>query len=264
MFARWRSAGLMVPTIMTLLMLPILIGLGNWQWHRMVWKDSMIAKIDERRKAEPESYPAVLSQYVRSGDVEYKNMRVTGTFDHGRERHLYAPTSASQGWHIYTLLIPEGGLPPIFVNRGWVPAELKDPSKRAEGQVTGPVTITGLVRLPQPKTWFAPENDFAGNRWYWRDLGAMQWGPQGPPSPLQFNADKSQAFAPFSLDADATVQNPGGWPKGGTTEINIPNNHLQYVVTWYGLAATLLVVFAVFARQRLESGGSTKLQPREE
>ncbi|WP_045835047.1 SURF1 family protein [Hyphomicrobium sp. 99] len=264
MFARWRAAGLVVPTILTLIMLPILVGLGNWQWHRMIWKDSLISKIDERRTAEPESYPAVLSEYVKSGDVEYKHMRITGTFDYGRERHLYAPTTASQGWHIYTLLIPEGGLPPIFVNRGWVPSELKDPSKRAEGQVTGPVTITGLVRLAHPKAWFAPDNDYAGNRWYWRDLDAMQWGPQGPPSVLQFNAEKSQAYAPFSLDADASVENPGGWPKGGTTEINIPNNHLQYVVTWYGLAATLLVVFAIFARQRLESVNGKKLQPKEE
>ncbi|MBS0238343.1 MAG: SURF1 family protein [Proteobacteria bacterium] len=264
MFARWRAAGLVVPTILTLIMLPILIGLGNWQWHRMAWKESLISKIDERRTAEPVSYPAVLAEYVKSGDVEYKHMRVTGTFDYGRERHLYAPTTASQGWHVYTLLIPEGGLPPIFVNRGWVPDELKDPSKRAEGQVTGPVTITGLVRLGHPKPWFAPDNDYAGNRWYWPDLDAMQWGPQGPPTPLQFNAEKSQAYAPFSLDADALPENPGGWPKGGTTEINIPNNHLQYVVTWYGLAATLIVVFVIFARQRLEGANGKKLQPKEE
>jgi len=264
MFARWRAAGLVVPTILTLIMLPILIGLGNWQWHRMAWKESLISKIDERRTAEPVSYPAVLAEYVKSGDVEYKHMRVTGTFDYGRERHLYAPTTASQGWHVYTLLIPEGGLPPIFVNRGWVPDELKDPSKRAEGQVTGSVTITGLVRLGHPKPWFAPDNDYAGNRWYWPDLDAMQWGPQGPPTLLQFNAEKSQAYAPFSLDADALPESPGGWPKGGTTEINIPNNHLQYVVTWYGLAATLIVVFAIFARQRLESVNGKKLQPKEE
>ena len=46
----------------------------------------------------------------------------------------------------------------------------------------------------------------------------------GPPSPLQFNAEKSQAYAPFSIDADALPENPGGWPKGGTTEINLPNS----------------------------------------
>ncbi|MET1046899.1 MAG: SURF1 family protein [Hyphomicrobium sp.] len=264
MFARWRAAGLIVPALLALALLPVLIGLGNWQWHRKAWKEALISRIETRRNAEPVSYPAVLSEYVRTGDVEYMHMRVTGTFDYGRERHLYDPRTSSQGWDIFTLLIPEGGLPPIFVNRGWVPEDLKDPSKRSEGQVPGPVTITGLVRLEQPKTSFAPDNDYAGNRWYWRDLVSMQWGPQGPPSTLQFNVDKSRAYAPFSLDADALPGNPGGWPKGGTTEINLPNNHLQYVVTWYGLALTLIAVFAVFARQRLAAVKDGVLQSKDE
>jgi surfeit locus 1 family protein len=264
MFARWRAAGLIVPGLLTLALLPFLIALGNWQWHRKTWKEGLISRIETRSKAEPVSYPTVLSEYVKSGDVEYTHARVTGTFDYTRERHVYDPTAQSQGWDIYTLLIPQGGLPPIFVNRGWVPDELKDPSKRAEGQVQGPVTVTGLVRLPPSKTWFSPDNDYAGNRWYWRDLEAMQWGPQGPPSALQFNAEKGQAYAPFSLDADALPPNPGGWPKGGTTEINLPNNHLQYVVTWYGLALTLIAVFAVFARQRLAAVKENNSQPKSE
>lgn len=253
MFAHWRAAGLILPTLLTLAVLPVLVGLGDWQWHRKIWKEALIAKIDTRRKAEPVSYPEALSEFVKTGDVEYLHVRVRGTFDYTHERHLYAPTTAAQGWHIYTLLRPEGGLPPVFINRGWVPNELKDPSKRQEGQVPGVVTITGLARLPETKGLFTPENDYAGNRWYWRDLAGMQWGPAGPPSPLQFTAEKAQAYAPFALDADAEPANPGGWPKGGTTQINLPNSHLQYVVTWYGLALTLIVIFAAFARERLKA-----------
>jgi surfeit locus 1 family protein len=264
MFARWRAAGLVVPGLLTLAMLPVLIGLGNWQWHRKAWKEALISRIETRRNAEPLSYPAVLSEYVRSGDVEYMHMRLTGRFDYAREYHVYNPTQQSQGWNIYTLLTPEAGLPPIFVNRGWVPDALKDVSKRAAGQLPGLVTVTGLVRLSQPKPAFAPDNDYQGNRWFWPDLAAMQWGPQGPPSALQFNAEKGQAYAPFSLDADASPANPGGWPRGGTTEINLPNNHLQYVVTWYGLALTLIAVFIVFARQRLSAVEDDRLQSKEE
>ena len=112
----------------------------------------------------------------------------------------------SQGWHVYTLMKPDGGLPPVFVNRGWVPDTLKDPSKRAAGQVAGPVTVTGLIRLPEHKGWFTPDNDYAGNRWFSRDLDAMQYGPAGPPSPLQFTTEKKQAYAPFSIDADAVPE----------------------------------------------------------
>ena len=156
---------------------------------------------------------------------------------------------------------PDGGLPPVFVNRGWVPDTLKDPSKRAAGQVAGPVTVTGLIRLPEHKGWFTPDNDYAGNRWFSRDLDAMQYGPAGPPSPLQFTTEKKQAYAPFSIDADAVPENPGGWPKGGTTVIHLPNSHLQYVVTWYGLALTLICVFAAFANQRLKAVKDDGVQP---
>jgi surfeit locus 1 family protein len=251
MLARWRRAGLIAPALLVIVSLPILIGLGTWQWQRKIWKEALISRLETRRHADPSSYPSVLSEFVRTGDVEYTHMRVTGTFDHSRERHLYDPRPSSQGWDVYTPLIPDGGLPPIFVNRGWVSDAVKDPATRPEGQVAGPVTVTGLVRLETVKPWFAPANDYTGNRWYWRDLVGMQWGPEGAPSPLQLNAEKARPFVPFSLDADATPPNPGGWPKGGTTEINLPNNHLQYVVTWYGFALTLLVVLIVYARQRL-------------
>ena len=261
MFARWRAAGLIVPGLMTLALLPVLIGLGNWQWQRKAWKEDLIAKIEARRTAEPVSYPKALSDYVKNGDVEYLHVRVTGTFDYGQERHLYAPTPQSQGWHVYTLMKPHGGLPPVFVNRGWVPDTLKDPSKRAAGQVAGPVTVTGLIRLPEHKGWFTPDNDYAGNRWFSRDLDAMQYGPAGPPSPLQFTTEKKQAYAPFSIDADAVPENPGGMPKGGTTVIHLPNSHLQYVVTWYGLALTLICLFAVFANQRLKAVKDDGVQP---
>src|SRR6185437_2742860 len=101
MFARWRAAGLIVPSLLTLALLPVLIGLGNWQWHRKAWKEGLIAKIEARTTAEPVSYPAALAQYIKTGDVEYLHVRVTGTYDYSQERHLYAPTAASQGWHIY-------------------------------------------------------------------------------------------------------------------------------------------------------------------
>ena len=252
MFARLRTAGLAVPALMTLAMLPVLIGLGTWQWQRMAWKQDLIAKIAGRATAEPQSYIAALSEFVKSGDVEYKRVRVTGTFDHAEERHLYAPTTSSQGWHVYTLLMPEGGQPPLFVNRGWVPDTLKDPAKRTEGQVTGLVTVTGLARSDQVRGMFTPVDDGKGNRWFSRDTWAMRWGEAGPPPPDKLALMRLQGYAPFSLDAEAEPANPGGWPKGGTTEIKISNRHLEYVVTWYGFALTLLLVFIVYARQRLE------------
>lgn len=247
MFVRWKAAGLVAPTLMTLAMLPVLIGLGTWQLHRKAWKEDLIAKIAARVKAEPVSYTEALRQYWKTGDVEYLRVRINGTFDHTQERHLYAPSDVSQGWHVFTLFQPEGIQPPLFINRGWVPSLLKESGKRAEGLVLGAQAVTGLIRMDQRQGLYSPPNDAKGNRWYVRDTEAMRWGEAGGP----LMERPAIAYAPFSLDAEAEPANPGGWPKGGTTVINIPNRHLEYVLTWYGFALTLIVIFAVFARQRL-------------
>ena len=150
MFARWRAAGLILPSLLTLALLPLLIGLGNWQWHRKAWKEDLIAKIDARRTAEPVSYPAALAKYVKDGDVEYLHVRVTGTFDYSHERHLYAPAAETQGWNVYTPLKPGGEGGSAFTSiTGW-------------SEVTETGSMRGCERKPKPiapvwmcSRWFA-------------------------------------------------------------------------------------------------------------
>ena len=60
---------------------------------------------------------------------------------------------------------------------------------------------------------------------------------------------------PVFVDAEARPANPGGWPRGGTTVLKLPNRHLEYAVTWFGLAATLIGVFGAFAVARLRATG---------
>jgi surfeit locus 1 family protein len=244
MVARWRAAGLIVPTIFTLAVLPILIGLGTWQWQRKAWKENLISQVQSRSTAEPVSYDEALARASIPDDAEYLRVRVSGTYDHASERHVYAPARQGSGWHVYTVLKPDDGKPMLLINRGWVPEAVKDASKRPDGQIQGTVTVTGLVRAPEAKGWFTPDNDVASNRWYSRDLTGMR-------SSLTDAIGTEPNFAPFAIDAEAEPANPGGWPKGGTTEIRLTNSHLQYVVTWYGLALTLIGVFVAFARQRL-------------
>lgn len=251
MLARLKAAGLIGPTLMTLLALPVLIGLGTWQWQRKVWKEDLIAKIEARSKGEAVAYARALELFESNGEAEYQRVRVRGTFDHATERFLYAPAEQSQGWNVLTLMRPEGGAPPVFINRGWVPDRLRDPATRAGGQVAGPVEVTGMLRGPMLPGSFEAPSDPKANKWFWRDLEGMRWAPDKPPAAEQRAAMRIEPYAPFSLDAEAEPANPGGWPKGGTTGINIPNRHLEYVLTWYGLAVTLLAIYFVFARQRL-------------
>ena len=81
-----------------------------------------------------------------------------------------------------------------------------------------------------------PDNRPDLNYWFWVDLPAMA------------EATGLSDVAPFYIDADATP-NPGGWPKGGVTQIDLPNDHLQYAITWFALAAAAVAVYAVWRRQ---------------
>jgi surfeit locus 1 family protein len=122
-----------------------------------------------------------------------------------------------------------------------VPYDRKDPAARAQGQVKGEVTVTGLARDPlsEKPSFIVPENQPAKNMFYWKDLSAMAASAGLP-------ADK---VLPFFVDAN-NAPNPGGLPVGGVTLINLPNNHFQYALTWYGLALVLLVVVAIRLRER--------------
>jgi surfeit locus 1 family protein len=124
-----------------------------------------------------------------------------------------------------------------------VPYDLKEPATRPESLLEGEQQITGLARakLAQKPSMVVPDNDEQANIYYWKDLDRMA-AKAGLP------ADK---VLPFFLDADATPV-PGGLPRGGVTVINLPNNHLQYAITWYGLALALVAV-SLFAWLRRKS-----------
>ena len=238
--AGWRS--LLWPGLMTLVSLPILIGLGVWQLERLAWKEGLIASI----AAEVGKAPLPLEQPADAWKAleteEYRPVSVRGRFRHADERHLFASADGATGWHVYTPLETEGGHV-LFVNRGFVPDTMKDGATRASGQVDGVVEVRGLLRKPGVHGWFEPDADRARNVWYWRDLPGLT-------ASLGSDVDQAKVL-PFFVDALSEPANPGGWPKGGVTRLEIPNRHMEYALTWFGLAATLVVIFAVFAWPRL-------------
>lgn len=228
--SRWKS----VATIgVVLAALAILLSLGTWQVQRLHWKERLLADIAERRNAPPAHLSEIEEIAGSGGDIEYRTVLVTGTFDHARERHFFATHAGRTGFYVYTpMTLADGRV--LFVNRGFVPYEMKEPSTREAGEVTGEVTLSGYARarLSGKPSSLVPDNDTARNIFYWKDLDLMA-------SSAGLEASK---VLPFFVDADASVKNPGGWPQGGVTQFDLPNNHLQYVVTWYGLALALLAV----------------------
>ncbi len=241
-----NARGLILPGILSLGALAVLIGLGFWQLERLAWKNDLLARVEARTKAPVTPIPPEGEwKNVNFESDEYRRVVASGTFRHDREILVYTVASeqpgryAGPGFFVLTPLeLPSGAS--VIVNRGFVPLDRKDAATRKEGQVAGPVNVTGLLRMPEDAGYFAPSNDPARNAWYRRD-------------PVEIaSALKLERAAPFTIVADATA-NPGGLPQGGSTRVNFSNNHLQYAVTWFGLALALIGVFAAFAWQRIRA-----------
>ncbi|WP_149999799.1 SURF1 family protein [Iodidimonas gelatinilytica] len=226
------------PTIFTIFGLVLLVGLGTWQIQRLAWKTDLLADIAQRSAADPVPLPAELDDLTR---WRYRPVTVTGRFDHAAEMAVHA----GRGYHIITPLIRLDGGSPVLVVRGEVPPDGRDPDSRPDGQESGVVSVTGIVRLPSRPGLFVPKNDPQANLWYWRDLPAMA-AHAG-----------LQRVAPVFVEATQTAK--GGWPRGGVTNYTISNNHLSYVITWYGLALALLAIYLVFGWRRppSETGAKT-------
>lgn len=219
-----------------------LVGLGIWQVQRLHWKEALLASIDRRIHSAPLPLADIERRFAETGDVDYTPVTVAGSFAHGGERHFFATWKGESGYYVYTpLKLPDGRF--LLVNRGFVPFDRKDAATRPQGQVAGPVHLTGLARDPLPgkPSWLVPDNDPAKNIFYWKDLAAMA-ATAGLPA--------GSTVLPFFVDAGPTP-NPGGLPVGGVTLVDLPNSHLQYAVTWFGLAGCLVVVAgAWFWRRR--------------
>lgn len=220
--------------LILLVALAILLALGTWQVERLHWKEGLLADIAERQSAPAVPLSAVEAMAASGGDIEYRVVTATGHYLNDKERHFFTTYEGDAGYHVYTpLQLADGRY--LFVNRGFVPDVDKAPEKRMQGQLTGEQTVIGLARAKlasQPSG--IPDNDLAKDIFYWKDLDAMA-ASDGLPK---------DRVLPFFVDA-GKAPNPGGLPIGGVTIVDLPNSHLQYAVTWYGLAAALVVIVAI-------------------
>jgi surfeit locus 1 family protein len=220
------------PTLIFLIMLAVLIGLGTWQIQRLHWKENLIANINQRIH----QTPVDISTITDPDHSEYQPVQATGLLQHDMELYLLAiSTKGEGGYHVLTPLQLDDGRY-LLVDRGWVPYDRgRGPGVRGQEEnifrPIGPVTITGILRLPH-HGWLQPANRPDENQWSWVDLPAMAKATHIP------------ELAPFYLEADA-ASNSEEYPVGGQTIVDLPNNHLSYAITWYGLALALVIIYGV-------------------
>jgi len=171
-------------------------------------------------------------------NAEYRRVAFTATFDDSKEALVYAAASAFRpdvsgpgDWVFTPARLADGHT--VIVNRGFVPEGRQDSGSRRDGLVSGAVDIVGVLRWPDPPSLFTPAGEPARNLWFARDSAAIA-------------AAKGIAdAAPFYVEMESPVP-PGGLPHPAPVHPSLPNSHLGYAITWFGLAAMLVGVYGAW------------------
>lgn len=234
-------AGVMLTT---LVMLAVLIGLGVWQLRRKDEKHALIAALNERLAAQPVPLPRredwPLSNAAKD---EFRRVSFTARIDPSKDAMVYASGSGIRAdisgpgtWAFVPAQLANGDT--VIINLGFVQNTLQDRKQQdraVAALATGTQTYTGYLRFPEHAGWFTPAGDPGKRLWFARDVDEMAqtlaWAK--PPG----------ALAPFYVDLESPVP-PSGVPKPGPLSVQLKDNHLQYAITWFGLAAAVLIASA--------------------
>jgi surfeit locus 1 family protein len=241
-----RRASLFWPSVVALLAFVVLIGLGSWQIERKAWKEGLIAALNERLAAAPQALPPPERwRDLDPANDEFRRVSFTAVFA-ADEALVYAggstfrPDVSGPGYWVFAPTTPAAGAL-VVVNRGFVPEGRQDPATHPPP--AAPVALAGSLRWPEPRSFFAAKDDPGRNQFFLRDqlaiAAAKGWG----------------RVAPFYVELE-TPTGANNLPRAGRLVPSLRNDHLQYAITWYGLAAVLAVAFALWVRSRRREGRS--------
>jgi surfeit locus 1 family protein len=236
MNARRKFGGLLLPGALAMLGLVVLLGLGTWQVERKAWKEALIAALDRRLNDAPVAMPPPGEWPGMTADnAEFTRVRLHVDFPNAKDALVYTSGSPIRddvkgaGYFVFSPARLAGGQQ-IVVNRGFAP-------DRSYAAASGPQDIVGALRWPEASSWFVAAHDAKGEIWTVRDPRMMAqargWGP----------------VAPFYVEQESPVP-PHGVPHPAALKPHLRNEHLQYAITWYGLAAVLAIMFTLWAIKR--------------
>jgi surfeit locus 1 family protein len=222
---------LIAPLLFGLAGAAILISLGVWQLQRLEWKENILAQINERLTSDPVGIPLSANE----ADDEYLPVKTDGVL-HDNEIHvLVSQKRVGAGYRVISSFVTNDGRT-IMVDRGFIKTEQKNDSRP-----TGPVQITGTLHWPNETGSSIPEPDRAKNIWFARDVPTMA---------AALNTDPVLVISRETSFADDPVQ---PLPVDSSA---IPNDHLQYAITWFSLALVWITMTITFIwRSRAASKG---------
>ncbi len=232
-------------TSLALPALIILIGLGTWQVQRLEWKNDLIDTRAARILKPPlSSTQLAAAQQGWTADqglaqMEYLPVDLQGTYRGAASlRLLPRVRDGKQGYHLVSGFDAVGPLGTVLIDRGWVPLDIPVESIQT---AAGPVRVEGFLRLFVEPGIFVPDNEPDANNWFFMQEGEM------------LGAASLEGSVGFYVQAGPGANPPGTYPEGAVPDVNLRNSHLEYAVTWYALAAVLVVIFVVFHWRREEA-----------
>lgn len=220
-------------TALTGLALIVLISLGTWQARKIGPKNDLLAAIDAGLSADPMLLPVHIDD---PEPVRYRRVEFAGEALDEAPLRLYGMNlSGRPGYFLYKPVVREYGRA-VMVNFGWVPMEAKE----LPALPVGRVTVSGVLMANAVAGSFTPPNDTVKGIWYAADVHEMakHWG------------FSSKDYYHFRVFADHTGAR-GDLPLGGQVRVNIPNDHFEYMLTWYGIAVSLIGVYIAFGVKKV-------------
>jgi len=203
---------MILPLLFGLIGCAILIRLGMWQVDRLAWKEGVLAEIETRLAADPTPVPLAAIE----DDDEYRRVTLAGT-PTGEELHVLASgTGAGTGYRVISKFLLENGQP-ILVDLGLLPLDAKDAAPSTQF-----MQLTGTLLWPDDQNSSTPEPDLGGNIWFARNVDTMS---------ALMNTRPLMVVASTATPADPRLT---ALP---IATANIRNDHMQYAITWFLLAA---------------------------
>ena len=215
----------LIPTVFFISAFVLMCTLGTWQLQRLAWKKNILMETEK-----VQNLPALVSLPQDISDLTYRKVALTGEFLHDHTFHLIGrQQGVDMGFYMLTPLELKGDGRIILVNRGFSPLG-------KESKPEGLVRVEGSLRPVREKRYFVPENMPEKNVWTHEDLNKIGELIGKTPLPLIVEAIGTQQKDIFPIPSDGKVI--------------FRNDHLGYAFTWYALALTSLVMFAVYYRKK--------------
>ena len=227
-------------TLMTLIALAILLTLGTWQYNRLKWKTQLLADVEIASQSAPfTSYGAINRTKDAGAPIDFRRVSLSGSYISSAdtssiEFHVFKTHAKSIAWRVFRPLRTEGGA--VFV----AAENITDSEKAAPRSLTRePLYVSGYVRAYQKPSRFAAKSTPELNRWFSFNASpdSADWGQaralEGQDVQTDYYID-AVTISQTPIEASLPIKKP-----------DLPNNHFDYMLTWYSFALILFVIYLI-------------------